>query len=92
MTASQTALLRASRELYRKRRRPITESIELLASKVITEANEDTFKLRQYLDGIEVTSQNIGEVRRRLFHPWECAWNGIVRDETAVSENRNQRK
>lgn len=47
-------------------------------------------KLREdlgaYLDTLHITNENIGEIRRALFFPWECEWNGIVRDETAARE------
>lgn len=45
-------------------------------------------ELRRYLDGQRVTSRNIGDMRRALCMPWECSWNGWVRDETAARENR----
>jgi hypothetical protein len=41
----------------------------------------------RYLDSITITSDNIGEIRRSLFMPFECGWNGWVRDETANREN-----
>ena len=47
-------------------------------------------KLIEELDKLEITSENIGEVRRRFFLPFDCEWNGIVRDLTARRENRNQ--
>lgn len=43
-------------------------------------------ELGDYLDKLVITNENIGEVRRSLFFPWECEWNGLVRDETAVRE------
>jgi hypothetical protein len=45
-------------------------------------------ELRAYLDGLTITSENIGEIRGRLFMPWKSLWNGLVRDETAARENR----
>ena len=46
-------------------------------------------ELRDYLDSQEITSDNIGNMRRQLFVPWHSEWNGIVRDETAVRENNS---
>jgi hypothetical protein len=43
-------------------------------------------ELRVYLDTLTITSDNIGDIRRSLFVPWDSAWNGIVRDETAARE------
>ena len=31
---------------------------------------------------------NIGDIRRSLFVPWESQWNGWVRDETASREGQ----
>lgn len=45
-------------------------------------------ELRVYLDSLDITSGNIGSLRRRLMMPWDTLWNGIVRDETAQRENR----
>jgi hypothetical protein len=45
-------------------------------------------ELRRHLDGLQVTSENIGDTRRKLFVPWNSRWNSIVRDETAKRENR----
>jgi hypothetical protein len=42
--------------------------------------------MRQYLDGLVITSAVIGDIRRGLFMPFKCAWNGFVRDETAKRE------
>lgn len=46
-------------------------------------------EMRRYLDGFVITSDNIGDVRRSLFVPWDSAWNGWVRDETAARENKS---
>jgi hypothetical protein len=43
-------------------------------------------ELRVYLDNMKITSENIGEIRRSLFLPWESQWNGWVREETAKRE------
>jgi hypothetical protein len=45
-------------------------------------------ELRNYLDTLTITSDNIGNIRRLLFFPWDSAWNALVRDETAARENR----
>lgn len=45
-------------------------------------------ELRGYLDTLTITSDNIGDIRRSLFLPWDSMWNGWVRDETASRENR----
>ena len=45
-------------------------------------------EMRAYLDAQIVTSENIGDIRRSLFLPWDSLWNGWVRDETAARENR----
>jgi hypothetical protein len=42
--------------------------------------------LQGYLDGLVITSATIGDIRRRLLLPFDCAWNGIVRDQTAARE------
>ena len=43
-------------------------------------------ELCTYLDGLTITGDNIGKIRRSLLMPWDSAWNGIVRDETAARE------
>lgn len=43
-------------------------------------------ELRRWLDEQTITSENIGEIRRRCFMPWGSAWNALVRDETAERE------
>lgn len=43
-------------------------------------------ELEKHLDGLTITGDNIGDVRRSLFMPWDSAWNGVVRDETAKRE------
>lgn len=43
-------------------------------------------ELRTYLDTLTITGENIGEIRRSLFLPWDSAWNGLVREETAARE------
>lgn len=46
--------------------------------------------LAQHLDRLAITSDNIGNIRRSLFHPFhgECRWNGMVRELTAERENK----
>jgi hypothetical protein len=39
------------------------------------------------LDRTAVTSDNIGNIRYDLFLPFDCAWNGNVREMTAEREN-----
>ncbi len=43
-------------------------------------------ELCAYLDTQVITSDSIGELRRRLFMPWDSEWNGLVRYETALRE------
>ena len=31
----------------------------------------------------------IGDIRRKLFMPYDCAWNGYIRDMTAQLEDAN---
>lgn len=45
-------------------------------------------ELRAWLDTVAITSDNIGDIRRSLFFPWDSKWNAAVRDETAERENR----
>lgn len=47
-------------------------------------------ELRVYLDTLSITGDNIGDIRRSLFVPWESSWNGWVRDETAAREQRRK--
>jgi len=49
---------------------------------------ELALELRQWLDQQRITSDNIGDIRGRLFMPWASTWNGLVRDETAARENK----
>lgn len=43
-------------------------------------------ELTAYLDSVEITCANIGDIRRSLFVPWKSEWNGLVRYETAQRE------
>ena len=45
-------------------------------------------ELYRWLDEKAITSENIGDIRRRLFMPWSSQWNSLVRDETAERENK----
>jgi hypothetical protein len=45
-------------------------------------------ELRVYLDTLTITGDNIGDIRRQCFVPWDSAWNAWVRDETASRELR----
>jgi RNase P subunit RPR2 len=45
-------------------------------------------ELAKYLDTLTITGDNIGDIRRECFVPWDSQWNGIVRDETAAREGR----
>lgn len=53
--------------------------------------SDDTLKteLRKWLDTQDITGDNIGDIRRQCFVPWDSAWNSLVRDETAARENPN---
>lgn len=44
-------------------------------------------ELVRWLDGQHITSENIGQIRRACFVPWDSEWNTIVRIETAEREN-----
>jgi len=44
-----------------------------------------------WLDTQVITSDNIGDIRRSLFVPWDSWWNAWVRDETAERENKSPR-
>lgn len=43
-------------------------------------------ELCAWLDKQTITSENIGQIRRACFMPWDSKWNAIVRDETAARE------
>lgn len=42
--------------------------------------------LFNYLDGLDITSDNIADIRKSLCLPFDCKWNAIVRDQTAARE------
>jgi hypothetical protein len=56
----------------------------------VDQVKAETMNLRHelgiYLDTLVITGDNIGEIRRSLFMPWDSAWNGIVREVTAQRE------
>lgn len=43
-------------------------------------------ELAAYVSAQEITQDNIGTIRRSLFMPFDCEWNGWVRDLTAANE------
>lgn len=43
-------------------------------------------EMRTYLDTLTITGDNIGDIRRSLFMPFNSSWNGWVRDDTAERE------
>lgn len=45
-------------------------------------------QLTTYLNTLKITSDNIGDIRRSCFMPFDCKWNSVVRDETASRENK----
>ncbi|HEU4344048.1 MAG TPA: hypothetical protein VFU31_21035 [Candidatus Binatia bacterium] len=45
-------------------------------------------ELLTWLDSQEITSGNIGNIRRKCLMPFDTAWNAFVRDETAARENK----
>ena len=48
--------------------------------------NEMIDQLCQWLNSQTINGDTIGNIRRQCFMPFDCAWNGIVRDETAKRE------
>ena len=45
-------------------------------------------ELTNYLDTLIITSENIGEIRRSCFMPFDSSWNMFVREATAARENK----
>lgn len=43
-------------------------------------------EMRAYLDTLTIHGDNIGDIRRSLFMPFDSQWNGWVRDDTAERE------
>lgn len=48
-------------------------------------------ELKAWLDEREITPENIGDIRRSCFVPWDSEWNGFVRDETAARETSGRK-
>ena len=46
-------------------------------------------EMRAYLSTLVITGDNIGDVRRSLFVPWNSPWNVWVRDDTAECEQHD---
>jgi hypothetical protein len=47
-----------------------------------------TQELADWLDTQTIDGDNIGDIRRDCFVPWDSKWNEIVRNETAAREKR----
>ncbi len=66
---------------------------EPIAPPAPTAEREPPAKVKQavflYLNTLVITSDNIGDIRRSLFMPFDCKWNGWVRDMTAELENKS---
>jgi hypothetical protein len=43
----------------------------------------------RYINTLVITSDNVGDIRRSLFMPYDCKWNGWIRDMTAELENKS---
>ena len=67
------------------KRRAVEAENALLVSKIY--GDELPRQLRSWLDSQTITRKTIGPIRRRCFMPFDSAWNGLVRDETAEREN-----
>lgn len=46
---------------------------------------------KNWMDRQIITGENIGGIRNSLFMPFDCEWNGWVRDETAKREGKGVR-
>lgn len=68
---------------------PVRETAPAEQSLLVDRDAELLQELRNHLDEIVITSDNIGDVRHRLFVPWHSQWNGWVRYETAARENKS---
>lgn len=66
---------------------PAPSAVEKEWNPMLIEHTTFRRELRNYLDTLKIDGDNIGEIRRSLFVPWDSSWNGIVRDETALREN-----
>jgi len=49
-------------------------------------------EFRNWLDSQTITSENIGDIRRQCFVPWDSKWNGVVREWTAEREISTEAK
>lgn len=49
-------------------------------------------ELRSWLNKQDITSINIGAIRRACFVPWGSNWNALVRDETSAREKSTKEK
>ena len=67
--------------------RKIITMADVNAGRLVPKSNL-VAELLDYLDSIEITSDNIGAIRARLLTPWSYSFNAVVRDETARRENR----
>lgn len=47
-------------------------------------------ELITWLESQRIDGNNIGDIRRRCFMPWNSKWNAIVRDETAAREQSTE--
>lgn len=47
-------------------------------------------ELLRWLEQQIITPENIGNIRRQCFLPWDSSWNALVRDETAAREKNAQ--
>jgi hypothetical protein len=72
--ADQIATLLAEAEVEDDRRLIVDRDAEM------------RYELRRYLDTLMIDGDTIGDIRCRLFLPWDSAWNGWVREETAARE------
>ena len=66
------------------------DKITMLVGNALTGIKHEIFmsshELTRYLDSIDIHSDNIGDIRRACFVPWDSPWNSLVRDETAARE------
>ncbi len=78
-------------EIKALRRRAEKAEAEL-ASPRASAATEPPDKVKtavfRYISALVITSDNIGDVRRSLLMPFDCKYNGWVRDTTAALENK----
>lgn len=53
----------------------------------VMELRKDRSEFINWLLHQNITPENIGNIRRQCFMPYDCSWNAFVRDETAAREN-----